>query len=372
MQLAWTTVLYNEEKRIEKTINSLASVINTAVIGIDRKTSDKTKETVVNLMKHFQKKLDLFDFTFAENFSTARNQGIALAEKLGYDYVIIIDGDEYLDKGSIELIQKIMTDDPSRPDFDSVMSIQVGHHYNSTQQQSAPTIRIFKSQFRYIYRIHETPDISSDKNVPFPQIIIHNDNKEDRPEKITKYRIKNILLDIKDYPDKPELKFNLGMEYISIAQFEQGIKYLQEAIDNNLSESMQLMAHIRISRALHVLNRHDEQYEILKSMVTKFPYNNEHLIHLGAYHLMRNEAFEAANYIFVAANMIKPNTLEMKYDHYYTWVPWFLVYQFAQLINWKEGKEKVKKIFESNFPDQLHKLERTTNGKNRNLSGANP
>ena len=152
------------------------------------------------------------------------------------------------------------------------------------------------------------------------------------------------------------------MEYLSISKYEKGIEALQNALDNNLADSMQLMAYLRMSKAFHMLNRIDEEYDILKEMIIKFPKNNEHLIHLGVYHLMKNEPFEAANYIFVAANMDKPNTFEMKYDHYYTWVPWFLIYQFAELIHWEEGKEKVRKIFKANFSEQLYKLDRSTDG----------
>lgn len=364
MRLCWTTILYNEEKRIARTIQSLAPIIDGAVIGIDNKTDDNTEEEVKKWLGHFNKDISIYNFEFKENYSIPRNTGIALAESLNYDYVIIIDGDEYIDEKSIEWIKKIIVDDPDKPDFDSILSTQIGHHNNKSYQQSAPSIRIFKSCFRYIYRIHETPNISSSKNVRIPEIIIHNDKEyEDRQEKITKYRIENILLDIGDFPDVPELKFNLALEYLSISQYEQGIKYLQESLENHLPISMQLMAHIRLSKAFHMLNRVDEEYVVLTRMINKFPHHNEHLIHLGIHHLMKNEPFEAANYLFTAANIQKPSTYEMKYDHYYTWVPWFLIYKFTELIKWEEGKEKVKKIFNENFPEQLHKLERTINGK---------
>ena len=354
--LCWVTMLYNEEKRIEKTIKSLAPVIDAAVIGIDNKTNDKTRELVCKWLDHFQKDYEIYYFGFDENYSECRNIGIAKAELNKHEYVLVMDGDEYLDEKSVEYIQKSMVVDPSRPDFDSILSIQVGHHHTAIQQQSAPSVRIFKSKFRYIYRIHETPDIEGDRNVWMPQIIIHNDKQyEDRSEKVTKYRIKNILLDIKDYPERPELKFNLGLEYLSIGQFEQGIKSLEEALEQDLSPSMRLMAYIRKSRALHMLGRTDEEYKELKEMIKMFPHRNEHLINLTAYHLMRNEPFEAANYAFTAANIIKPQTAEMGYDHYYTWVPWYMIYNFAKLIRWREGMSKVRSLFEAQWPEQSHK-----------------
>ena len=116
------------------------------------------------------------------------------------------------------------------------------------------------------------------------------------------------------------------------------------------------MAHLKLARFYSQLNRNVDQYNILRECVVKFPTRGEHIVELAKYHLERNDLFAAAHYLFSACNMSKPTTSEMYIDHYYTWVPWRLLYEWCRQIGWELGLKETKMVIEKAFPEIVGEL----------------
>jgi glycosyltransferase involved in cell wall biosynthesis len=353
------TILYNEERNILKTINSIKSVISGAVIGIDNKTNDNTQSIIESEFKKLKLPLQIYKFDFNDNYSACRNIGLQIA-KTKYDFIIIVDGDERLHPDSVKFlkrIRKIRTNSNLYKEMESIVSIMIGRDIKDNHSVSAPCIRLFKPKYRYRYRIHESPNAPQLKSTDMPEIVFINDkHPADRISKPNRNRTKNLLLDIKDYPNASEQMFNLGMEYMAKKQFKSGLKWLKKATDNNLSDSMKYMAYLKIARCYKKIGEHEKQYNELLKLINTYTGRCEHLIELGIFFLERENYFNAMAFIFAGANIKKPKDMVMTIDSYYKDVPWKLLLLIFSKIKYKEGINEVSEILEK------YKLE-TNNGR---------
>lgn len=67
--LSLCMIVKNEEKNIEKCLNSVASIVDEIII-MDTGSKDKT----IEIVNHFHAKI--FNYCWDENFSNARNQSL--------------------------------------------------------------------------------------------------------------------------------------------------------------------------------------------------------------------------------------------------------------------------------------------------------
>ena len=359
MRIIWTTILYNEEKTIERTIDSIKDVIDEAFIGIDRKTTDNTLMKVCGLLSKYNIPNFITNFDFWDNYSLARNHimdsVILDPNEKDYTYWLIIDGDEHLDPTSIPIIKKLKKN--TNISFDAIMSRQTGNDVDGQYSVTAPTVRIFKTKYRYKYRAHEVPNISSDKCADIKEIIMYNDKtKEDRKTDNTSKLIKLLELDLKEH-NLPSMMFNLAYEYGANKQYKKSRDLFYDAIINKIPESMRYMAYLKVATASHHLNDEKEELKTLEALCKAFPKYNNHLIFLGVYYLNRKQVFEAFTFLFQAAAMSQPIDPVMMFSHHYTWVPWYLISKGCQLIGWREGWNMCYTIIKDQWPKAINKME---------------
>ncbi len=96
MKLSVVIITYNEEKNIERCLNSVKEVAD-EIIVLDSFSTDKTEEICLKQgVKFFQHKF--------EGFSYQKNRASGLAEN---DYILSLDADEVLSEELIESILKV-------------------------------------------------------------------------------------------------------------------------------------------------------------------------------------------------------------------------------------------------------------------------
>ena len=345
MRMAWTTILYNEEKNISKAFYSIKDCIDCIIVGIDEKTTDNTLGILSELAEQYRISFNYYSHNTDKGYSIARNVGVKWAEQLGHDFVFILDGDEYLKTGSAKVINKILEWDSGKYEFDSIVSTMIGTSVSEKFSVSAPTIRMFRSKYRYKYRMHEHPDIPDGSSAYVPDIITINDkHPEDRIVKSNKNRCEQLLLDLIDYPKASEQMFNLGMEYMAQKEFKNALRYLNQALSNKLATSMVYMAHLKIARCYKKLSKSEKQYNTLMGLTSTHPHRAEHLVEIGAFFIERESYFNALLVLCSAVNVSKPTTSEMGIDSHYGIIPWKLLLVVFDNIKYKDGIKNIKDI----------------------------
>ena len=353
MELSLTTILKNEENGIEKMLESVFcknSPVSQAIIGIDNKSTDKTEELVVSFCEKNNIKSKIIKFDFDGNFGKARNEVIKHVET---SHVIVVDGDEYVEDGSFDRLNQLLKQNPIGLDF--ITSTMIGHDIASGSQVSSPTMRIFGKDYKYKFRVHEHPDVPMDSNGLHLNNFIVNNIKLPSEDRDNSNRIKMLLLDIKETNDVMQM-FNLASEYMASGEFENAKHYYELFLDNGGNNNVNYMARLKIARCLHFMKLYDDEYKYLRLMMDDFPTRNEHLVQLGINEMQHKEWFHAINYLTVACNISKPNTPEMGFDHYYTWVPWLLLNKIYSHIHFPQGEVETYKIISEHYPEALERI----------------
>lgn len=137
---------------------------------------------------------------------------------------------------------------------------------------------------------------------------------------------------IRNFPDKPELNYNLASVYAQSNDMENAIKALdrlEEIIGINETISMQKYSlYMRI-------DKEKEAFEEIDHLIKKFPYELKYVVLLGDLYLQSGKSKEAYNYYQKALNIDPDNTyLAVSLANYY------------ETINDKEAaKDQMSKVF---------------------------
>src|SRR5579863_9386494 len=100
MSLSLCMIVKNEETKIERAINSAQGLVNETII-VDTGSTDGTKDKAKALGAQ------VYNFKWADDFSSARNFSISKAEM---DWVLVLDADEYLETKE-NVIQEAIKDE---------------------------------------------------------------------------------------------------------------------------------------------------------------------------------------------------------------------------------------------------------------------
>jgi tetratricopeptide (TPR) repeat protein len=178
----------NEEANLKNCLNSAYNIVDEIII-VDTGSADKTKE----IAKEFNAKI--FDFTWAEDFSAARNESLKHATK---DWILVLDADEIIDgrnaKNILEtindakndayfILQKNFTSDSSISGFVPCPHHKDGNNYDGFF--GSLIIRLFKNKknFNFAGTVHELVENSvfeASGKVSSSNISINNYGNSDR------------------------------------------------------------------------------------------------------------------------------------------------------------------------------------------------
>lgn len=144
--LSLCMIVKNEEKTLERCLNSVKSFIDEIII-VDTGSTDDTKE----IAKRFGAKV--FDFRWVNNFAAARNFSFSKATS---DYILWLDGDDFIDEENITNIKKLILNFDNTWDFISGKYI-LGRDANGSVNYSIRRNRIVRRtmNFRWVGHVHE-------------------------------------------------------------------------------------------------------------------------------------------------------------------------------------------------------------------------
>ena len=141
-------IVKNEEAVLARCLNSLRGIADEIII-VDTGSTDKTKEIALNYTK------DVYDFTWVDDFSIARNFAFS---KATMDYIYSADADEVLeeiDRKKFLQLKQVLLSEIEIVEMIYVNSDDCNMVYNYKKE---PRPKLFKRlrEFRWIDPIHET------------------------------------------------------------------------------------------------------------------------------------------------------------------------------------------------------------------------
>ncbi|MGL5152429.1 MAG: glycosyltransferase family 2 protein [Clostridium sp.] len=203
----------NEEKNIERMLNSINGIVDEIVI-VDTGSTDRT----LDIIKGFKAKV--IQANWKEDFSEARN--LSLDNATG-EYVLIIDCDECIHIDSLNKIKEELTLNPEKEGaYLRIINMSKGKRF-----ENFPALRVFKNrkEYRFRGRIHEriSSVIDRDKFLKSNCEILHYGyNMNVKKDKNT--RNLDILKSYKDEDKDSYYYFALGNEYSRQHDFSNTLK----------------------------------------------------------------------------------------------------------------------------------------------------
>lgn len=218
MKISLAMIVKNEEKYIERCLNSVKGLVDEMVI-VDTGSTDNT----VNIIKQFPD-VKLFRFEWCDNFSIARNYSIV--ETSG-DYILVLDADEYIVSGTRGALEKVM----NKNTIGRILIVSRFKKGNQEHLSKAYVSRFFPKDERYTGAIHE--QIHSDR----PKVILDLKVKHDGYFATNKSErnIPLLLKEVKRNPLDAYYIFQLGKELRISKQYKESFYFLMKAyeITNN-------------------------------------------------------------------------------------------------------------------------------------------
>jgi len=301
MKISVCMIVRNEERFIEKCLNSIKELADEIVI-VDTGSIDKTKE----IAGKFTEKI--YDFEWQNDFSIARN---FLLSKCSCDWILSIDADELIARKDIEKIKEIL----KNPEADAYYLIWRDYNnetgvagWKSSKDDEyeeskvargfieTPVLRLFKRGYYFEGKIHETVQNSIKKaggKIFMSNIIIHHSGSLRRKDElIEKKGLYADMLNSELKEDKEEyyILFEIGRELLIKGDKEEAIKYLEKSVKLNpeYSQSLSMLGAIYI-----IEKRFDEAEKLLKKAVNLDSTDSSIHSNLGVIYSERKEYSKA-------------------------------------------------------------------------------
>ncbi len=332
MKISLVIVLKNEAKTLKQSIQSVLPLIDEIIIGIDDKSNDDTEDICYSWIGE---ELDLPSkiekFTFKNNFADIRNKFIA---KANGDYVLILDGHEYLDRSGLVFLQEFKRQGKCEYDiFDFIVeekNFGIGHQFQQP--------RLFKPHVRYDNAIHNVI-LQMDSRKTMHQVKIWHDQPAERYAARKKQRKKiNIEgLITKAAEGDARSMFYLGQTYYELQKWQDAIASYGAYLKISDFESEKYSARIHLAYCYSKLGQDDKKYETLLGCFNDDVQANEHLILLGD-HFFDKENYHRAIYYYRLATAVKAPVRFLELEKsFYTYMPWLKLAKAYLKLNYVDG-----------------------------------
>jgi len=310
MKISLCMILKNEGKTIRRAIESVLPVIDEIVIGIDKSTTDNTKKEIgkINIS---DVEFSLDNYEFKDDFASARNKFI---EKCSGDYVLILDGHEYMTEKSLSYLQEFK--DRNLMNLD-VIDFNIHMDETAVFQQS----RLFKPFVKYEFAIHNTIT-HLDNRVAMPQISIIHDQPFERYQARKKQRSEMNIEGLEKKND-PRSLFYLATQYYELGQYLKAMAAFEDYLEVTDFESEAYQARLYLSTCYKELGNSKKRMSVLMDCFDDNVPRNEHLIAIGNIHF-ENKKFNQAKYYYRLATAVKlPQRFLIIDINHYRHIPWY-------------------------------------------------
>ena len=216
----------NEADKIDKCLSCIKE-LPFEIVVVDTGSTDNTLEVV-------QKYTDrIYHFEWCDDFSKARNFSIS---KASYDWILVLDTDEYLQKIDLEELYRQMEEH----------SGGIGRILRSSEDPGGEITldrveRLFnRNLYHYERPIHEQvlptgPDVKY-SIYPVPIEVLHDGyiSTETISREKAERNLRILLKSEHEYPDTYTY-FQIGQSYYSMEEFENARKYYEKALSFDLA-----------------------------------------------------------------------------------------------------------------------------------------
>jgi len=239
-RLGLSMIVKNEEKGLERAILSCIEITDQIAISIDTKSKDKTEQ----IAKRYADIISSHEWN--DDFSTPRNE---IQQKLGTEWVLIIDGHEYVEK-----CEKL--DEALKMDADGLFVKVI---LENGFRLSSP--RLIKQGVGWKYKVHNSPMPKKSRRYS-GLIVIHDRDGGQSKESIeerNKQRdkmVKEIMgEEIKKNKKNPRPYFYIAQQYNYSKNFKNAIKYYKKYIKRSTNTQEKWLAYYNIAVCYGMMNR---------------------------------------------------------------------------------------------------------------------
>ncbi|QOV89230.1 tetratricopeptide repeat-containing glycosyltransferase family 2 protein [Humisphaera borealis] len=293
-------IVRNEEHNLPRSLAGLAQLFDDIVI-VDTGSTDGTRAVAEAIGAR------VYDFTWCDDFSAARNFGRRQATG---DWIFWLDADDRFDAENLtrlrRLLEQLPVADELSHDLIYVMSCRSATCNPGVSFDIAHT-RLFRnrSDIAWRGRIHErlvhggSGAGLADNELVYTDVVIHHEGYRDAEQWAAKQLRDQRVLE-REYlvhPDDPMTAFYLGRVFAAQRLADKAIPFLRRSIQNDpqsLYSSTPKAASILI-KCLIESSRFDEAVAAADSMCQRFAHNFELLYECGAVYLLAGRAVDAEN-----------------------------------------------------------------------------
>lgn len=294
----------NEERNICSCLAPLKE-LGLELIVVDTGSTDQTKALV-------RKYTDLlFDFTWGNDFSAARNYSITRAS---HDWILVVDFDEYLQSADIQKLASYANIDS--PKIGTVTRINPCRLISGqTSVMTEQVARFFNRKYNHYQGIIHEQVFPKDHSTPdyFPvevSLYHHGYEKESSLNEKAKRNLTLLLTALKKSPHDPYLLFQTGKCYQVLKDYAAACRYFDKGLSYDIDPSLTYVQEMIESYGYCLLERKEYQTALgLANVYELFARQTDFVFLMGLIY-MNNALFEQAVLEFQKASAMKPGKTE--------------------------------------------------------------
>lgn len=292
--LSLCIIAKDEEAFLDDCLSSVNGLVD-EIIVVDTGSTDKTKEIA---KKHGAK---IFDFSWNDDFSAARNEAISHAKG---DWILALDADEGVAKTSHEQIRECIKDKEAWGFRVPIFNYSNNSTIAGWSAVKEPVkgfsgfiltrvIRLFrnKPEIKYKFTIHEGVEFAIEENKGIAKIapfIIHHygalrKNASSEAKQETYFML--VKKDCEKYPSHPKPFYELGVGYIDLGQWDLAKQAFEKAIINN---EKYLLPYFQLGEIVYVQGNFAEAKKMFEKSISIHP-TEETYFRLGQIDLRLND-----------------------------------------------------------------------------------
>lgn len=287
----------NEKDKLEKCLKSFQPT-GYDIIVVDTGSTDGTKEMVAKYTPY------LYDFTWVNDFSAARNFAIS---KVKSEYIIMADSDETLKEWDKKVFERRLKEHPK-----GLGSIRKENLLDEegTDYTISNEPRVFsKNHYHYEGSIHEqvvslSSKVKKREYYDSTLCFIHTGYIGTPEEKERKVKRNIVLLEaeLEKNPEDVYIWFQIGKGYYMVKDYENACKYFGKALEFDVDESLEYVQDLVESYGYSLVNtkQYEMAYDLLQVTYEVFARTADYHFLAGLIY-MQNAMFDEAVREFLLA-----------------------------------------------------------------------
>ncbi|HLJ94439.1 MAG TPA: glycosyltransferase [Gemmataceae bacterium] len=265
MPVSLCMIIKNEEANLPACLGPVVDLVDEIVV-VDTGSADRSREVAASLGAH------VFDFTWVEDFSAARNESLRHATA---PWIIWLDADDRVDEANRAKLRTVLD---SLGDENAAYMMQTALVSGTSLPRLVEHLRLFRNhpEIRWRYRIHEQirPAVAQQgAELRRVDVVIQHVGYLDAEllQRKSERNLRLLLLDHADQPNNPDLLFHLGKHYFG-HEDAKALFYLQRCLLFARRDDPSVASlYVLLGRTLRRLGRNQEALAIYCQGLERYP-----------------------------------------------------------------------------------------------------